>query len=112
MKTLLTIEQSANLISKGIDAYKASAIIANDDSVSQWTDRGKPIFTLYDLLSIIPQADRDLGGIMIDFDVERGKWASTYEFFDYIAYEDELIDSLYKLILYLFDNSDVNLIKQ
>lgn len=109
MKTLLAVEQSANLISKGINAYKASAIIANDDPVSQWTNRGKPVFTLYDLLSIIPQADRDLGGIMISFDVERGKWASTYEFFDYVAREDELVDSLYKLILYLFDNSDVEL---
>lgn len=63
----------------------------------------KPIFTITDLFSLLPQAERDLGGIMVGFDVERGKWASSYEFLDYMAYKDELIDSLYDLVLHLLD---------
>lgn len=107
MKQNLTIEQSATLIARGISAEKASAfddIRTVIDGVQTFCPSTKTLFTLPDLLSLLPQAERDLGGIMIDFDVERGKWASTYEFSDYMAREDELIDSLYKLILHLLDN--------
>lgn len=103
MKTTLTIQESAELIKRGVSANRAHEIKVYDDPVSEWTHKGCPLFTLADLLSLLPQAERDLGGIMIDFDVERGKWASTYEFSDYMAREDELIDSLYKLILLLLD---------
>lgn len=134
MKTTLTIEQSAELIKRGVSADKASKRVTRQvaDSrgreieklrLKRWKDcvpyekatmtnlhvglmrfEHKEIFTLADLLSLLSQAERDLGGIMIDFDVERGKWASTYELSDYMAREDELIDSLYKLSLHLLDN--------
>lgn len=108
MKTTLTIEQSAELIKRGVSRRKASATY-----VGRWEhssegsfadpDSVEPLFTLTDLLSLLPQADRDLGGITIGFDVERGKWASTYESLRWIAREDELIDSFYKLTLHLLN---------
>lgn len=97
MKTTLTAQESVTLISKGVSPERAS-------EYEEGNFEDIPIFNIGDLLSLLPQAERDLGGIMVGFDVERGKWASTYEFSDYMAREDELIDSLYKLILHLLDN--------
>lgn len=111
MKTTLTPEQSATLIAKGISADKASEIKEYDDEVSQWTHRGAPIFTLSDILGILPIADRDLGSMNMGFDVERGLWASYYEFFNYIACADEFIDSLYKLLLWVIDKGFIYLTK-
>lgn len=104
MKTILTIEQSAELIKRGVSIDKASVKCPIDAPYRTSGIYIASVFTLADLLSLLPQAERDLGGIMVGFDVERGKWASTYEFSDYMAREDELIDSLYKLILLLLDN--------
>lgn len=100
MKTTLTIEQSATLINKCIGIHYASGW-QNDSSLEAG---GGFVFTIADMFSFLPQAERDLGRIMIDFDVERSKWTSTYEFLHWVAREDELIDSLYKLTLHLLDN--------
>lgn len=121
MKTTLTIQESATLISKGVSPERASmvcmdfngtyAYVCGEEAQTVrdcvnckfYVEENK-VFALADLLSLLPQAERDLGGITVGFDVERGKWAATYEYSDYMAREDELIDSLYKLTLHLIDN--------
>ena len=56
MKNCLSIERSADLIKHGINANNATEIKVYDDPVSEWTHRGCPLFTLTDLLSMLPKA--------------------------------------------------------
>lgn len=49
MKTNLTPEQSDRLIELGVDPSMASEVHPYSDDVSQWTNRGDPIFTLTDI---------------------------------------------------------------
>lgn len=104
MKQMLSVKQSAELIKRGVNKDKASYDSCATSVRSTIRAPIQPIFTLTDLLTLLPKDEHDLGGIMVGFDVERGKWASTYEFSSYMAREDELIDSLYKLVLHLLDN--------
>lgn len=108
MKTTLTIEQSAELIKRGVDAYKASAIKANRDPVSLWTNRGEPMFTLYDLLSLLPKHIPFANAewyLNIQWEISWGKWLVQYLDFDHddeVVNEEEapeLIDALYMLTL-------------
>lgn len=55
MKDRLTSEQSQRLIELGVDPSKASEVQHFDDAVSQWTNRGYAIFTLSDVLSLLPK---------------------------------------------------------
>lgn len=55
MKTKLTPEQSQRLIELGVDPSKASEVKEFDDELSQWTHRGNPIFTLSDIISLLPK---------------------------------------------------------
>lgn len=107
-KICLTVEQSATLIAKGISADKASEIKEYDDDVSKWTHRGAPIFTLADILSLLPkeiEIDAHRCGLNIWYH-NAHYWMVSYIQFDgsEIAYQskvvarDNLIDALYEFI--------------
>lgn len=98
IKKQLTLEESAELTKRGVDWRKAT--IFHNGGVLGFG----PVFTLEDMLSIIPSSERDSGGLMIGFDVERGQWACSYEFSTSIFRADELIDTLLKLAIHLLDN--------
>lgn len=122
METTLTPEQSATLIAKGISADKASEIKEYDDAVSQWTHRGAPIFTLADLLELLPKKINE-GNYYLDLSYGFGDWTASYILWNdcdegtYIRdtqgekTEKELVDALYELLLWAIDNGHINLPK-
>ena len=63
------------------------------------------VFTLEDLLKILPVAIRELGFIQYGFS-ERGTWVASYDLCDdFTAYGEELIDALFDLIIWLLKNN-------
>ena len=115
MKTTLTAEQSAELIKHGVDKDKAS--LMQDDDRGRWPYPSVPIFTLADLLSLLPkeikrdsldrpyvlhiirEEDRTIAAYRRDWDSITGADKRTSEF----------IDSLYELLLWAIDNNHVKL---
>lgn len=107
MKNLLTVEQSATLRAKGVSADKAS------EKKPEYTDLGTfigndPIFTLADLLSLLPKHIPFANAewyLNIQWDISWGKWCVQYLDFDHddeVVKEEEapeLIDALYLLTL-------------
>ncbi len=114
MKTTLTIEQSAELIKRGVSANRAHEIKVYDDPVSEWTHKGCPLFTLTDLLSLLPK-EIENGLYSLDLMADNVEWDSVYssahEGYDpyFVANEKELIDVLYKTLLWAIDNNHVKL---
>lgn len=119
MKTTLTPEQSATLIAKGISADKASEIKEYDDEVSKWTHRGAPIFTLADILDILPK-EFNVNGTparlqMYNHSAEY--WIVSYVIYDgatltyqkLCSTEAELIDALYSLLVWCLEKGYVKL---
>lgn len=123
MRTTLTIEQSATLISKGISAERASAfddIRTVIDSVPTFCPGTVPIFTLADLLSLLP---KELDTTYLLTIVGGSKyWYANYawnECYDrdwskddelgLFTGEKELIDALYNLLLWIIDHNHVKL---
>ena len=107
MKDKLTKEQSSHLIELGVSADKASEKEGDGiilvDGIECYRTR-VPVFTLTDLLELLPIADRNLGGIYHAFDVERGKWAVGYEDNKESPFRaDELIDALYELLCWTIE---------
>lgn len=113
MKTQLTAEQSAELFKRGVSPYKASEIEEYNDAVSKWTHRGQPIFTLSDLLSLLP---KEINGYTLKIEAKTDKWEVEYSaIFKYTGWEAlrdagsaELIDCLYSLLFWLLDNNYLN----
>lgn len=123
MKTTLTIKQSAELIKRGVSACKAS-----ENYVGRWEhssegsfpdlDSVEPLFTLADLLSLLPKTirvdnspfDKELS---MAFEYAEQKWYAGYCFLDddfinhNIAFE--LIDALYNLLIWAIDHNHVKL---
>ena len=113
MKTTLTIEQSQKLIELGVDAKLASA-----DHVGRWEhysngcypdpDSVSPLFTLTDLLSILPKKikiHRD--GDNLSMIYHCGKWRVGYtncaEYCDHTKAAPELIDALNQLAIWAIE---------
>lgn len=101
MKTTLTIEQSATLISKGVSPERA-----NEYEEGNFEDI--PIFTLTDLLSLLPKHIPFANAewyLNIQWDILDNKWHVQYLDFDHydeVVKEEEapeLIDALYLLTL-------------
>lgn len=100
MKQTLSIEQSAELIKRGVSKDNASR------RTPDYHDT--PIFTLTDLLSLLPKhlpfANAEWY-LNIQWDISWGKWHVQYLDFDHddeVVKEEEapeLIDALYLLIL-------------
>lgn len=101
MKTTLAIEQSQKLMALGIDPKLASEeYISSDD----------PLFTLTDLLSILPKEikiHRD--GDTLSMIYHCGQWRVGYtncaEYCNHTKVAPELIDALYQLLIYVLDNN-------
>ena len=116
MKLQLTKEQSRNLIDLGVPKEKASLIQPTDsyEIDDLIITNGVPIFNLTDLLEMLPkeiECKYGLTPIVITF----GGTCNGDEVDGWFAYYDdiletieigsnELIDALYKLIVYVLEN--------
>ena len=112
MKTFLTVEQSAELIRKGVPEYKSSQTAPIND--------GEPIFTLADLFSLLPKeitADTimckyDTCPINIRWNEDMRQWFIGYKLVQRpvgVGNDSELIDALFSTLLWAIDNGHVNL---
>lgn len=123
MKVTLTIQESAELIKRGVSANRAHEIKVYEDPVSEWTHKGCPLFTLADLLSLLP---KEITVTMESYDVDRlaclhisstnEKWYVSYKYeFEEREYwckmfnSEELIDALYKLMIWAIAHNHVKL---
>lgn len=110
MKTTLTIDQSAELIKRGVSEKRATS--------SVWSPSENayihPTFTLADLLSLLPK-EIENGLYSLDLMADNVEWDSVYSSahvgYDpyFVANEKELIDVLYKTLLWTIDHNHVKL---
>lgn len=114
MKTTLTIEQSAELIKRGVSKDKASCESCATSVGSVVRTPIQPTFTLTDLLSLLPvdiYYEHKTYELAMRFIFE--KWHVEYSFnFDDILEikpANELIDALYEMLLWCLDNNHVKL---
>lgn len=113
MKTTLTAEQSAELIKLGVDKDKAS--LMQDDDRGRWPYPSVPIFTLADILGLLPK-ELMIDGVTYYLNMLcMETWVANYinavgdDYATGILHSTtELIDALYNLLLWCLDN---NLIK-
>lgn len=118
MKHLLSVEQSATLIAKGISADKASERTLDFCDIITPLERREllPIFTLADLLSFVPKVIEN-GLFNLELQADNNGWdviySSYHEGYDpqYIASDKELIDALYSALLWCIDNGHIDLTK-
>lgn len=114
MKTTLTIEQSAELIKRGVSANRAHEIKVYDDPVSEWTHKGCPLFTLTDLLSLLP---KEIDGCNLTIGASIEEWRVAYELNELddddnfviirtimIQFSKELVDALFLALCNCLDN--------
>lgn len=114
MKTTLTIEQSAELIRRGVcaaSASKSEVSYAYNPHTHERIAFARAIFTLADILSLLPQ-------ILEDYYLNISSRASGWDI-DYISWhkkdpinvssDDELIDALYSALLWCIDNNHLKL---
>lgn len=121
MKTELTIEQSEELIRKGVSGYKASSsvnAILTEDGVKIIPEQ--PIFSLSDLMELLPKEIHtdEQGTCWLNLSGENSGWTAGYSYYtegfgngeDYFVNvsESELIDTLYQLALWCADNGYLN----
>lgn len=121
MKTTLTIEQSSELIRKGVPNNRASDF----EAVSSTNPRGiggqvmvaRPIFTLADILSLLPRSIEYDGYAEAKLNIYtrphwRECWVAKYivsaKTIPYDGAGEELIDALYEVLWKLL-NSHVKL---
>lgn len=113
MKTILTIEQSEELIKRGVSESIVTTWvpIVNDRG---FTYKHAPILTLDNLLSLLPK-EIENGLYSLDLMADNVEWNSVYssvhEGYDpyFVANEKELIDVLYKTLLRTIDHNHVKL---
>lgn len=117
MKITLTIEQSAELIKRGVSANKASQGVSclslGDDIRGLITTRTRPVFTLADMLSFLPKSIEYNGYAEAKLNIytrphRRECWVAKYivsaKTIPYDGAGEELIDALYEVLLKLLDN--------
>ena len=117
MKTTLTIQESAELIKRGVPNNRASDF----EAVSSTNPRGiggqvmmaRPIFTLADLLSLLPKSIEHGGYAEAKLNIytrphRRECWVAKYivsaKTIPYDGAGEELIDALYEVLCKLLDN--------
>lgn len=115
MRTTLTIEQSAELIKRGVSPERATRVplCATSPDEPRWSE---PIFTLADLFAMLP---KDLYGEETDYcdcelHIHANKlgWSASYmeirgsevAVMKLTSYGFELIDALFSLVCKLLDN--------
>lgn len=120
MKQTLSPEQSAALIAKGISAGKASkgeriykTVELQNGSIKRVFDGYAPIFTLADLLSLLPKSIEYNGYAEAKLNIytrphRRECWVAKYivsaKTIPYEGAGEELIDALYEVLCKLLDN--------
>lgn len=117
MKTTLTIEQSQRLIELGVNPYLASNEVTEKHPITE-NEISYPIFTLADLLGILPKRIDDYH-FSIDhngdsFDVNYLEWdddenweAVVCSFMCDGFAAPELINALYELTIWLIENKHI-----
>ena len=119
MKTTLTIEQSAELIKRGVDKDKAS--LMQDDDRGRWPYPSVPIFTLADVCALLPKGVIHHG---LSCKLRITSWYDEPYFAGYMnqvgkyimgnPYDapfsaEELIDAIFTLLCWAIDNGHVKL---
>ena len=109
MKTQLTAEQSAKLIELGVSPERASE---SESSVAYGNGaRGimkvpeMPIFTLGDILDILPK-ENDGSNLGMEYDCELKQWWVGYNA-RLLESAPELIDALYSLLVWCLEKGYV-----
>lgn len=112
VKDKLTAEQSKHLISLGVPKSLASELQEWDDDVSKWTHRGDPIFTLTNLLGILPkEIDEEWTTFYFTITTWEGKWDVNYysksaeTYLTSIPDKEELIDAVYELLCWYLERN-------
>lgn len=117
MKPILTIEQSQHLIELGVDYHKAS--FYSDSDINNYPLK-EPLFTLVDLLELLPKEihDKEMYEdyyLSIETDYQ-STWLAAYRSYigGEIAMEEgscvapELIDALYELLCWVIESGYFN----
>ncbi|MBD5421496.1 MAG: hypothetical protein HDR38_08175 [Treponema sp.] len=113
MKTILTPEESRRLIDLGVDTKLASKrtlgvqIPTGIPNVYHKKEGGDPIFTLADLLSILP---KEIKGYHLEMGTNDDEWYAEYDSVrlkDSYTFAPELIDALYQLLIWVIENGYV-----
>ena len=112
MKTKLTLEESARLIELGVDPKLASECVsamkvyASGRGIIRLPE-SNPIFTLTDLLSILP---KEIKGYHLEMGTNDDEWYAEYDSVrlkDSYTFAPELIDSIYQLLIWAIGNGYV-----
>ena len=123
IKTTLTLEESARLIELGVDPKMASECVsamkvcASGRGIIRLPE-SNPIFTLTDLLSILPKSyfsEEYYAEMNLSIAVLNGKWFVDYRYYSggELAAQDvgreapELIDALNKLAIWCLENNHI-----
>lgn len=116
MRTTLTIEQSAELIKRGVSASRAHEIKVYNDPVSEWTHKGCPLFTLADLLSLLPKKitlEPGMNACLNIFMADDDYCVTSYTLSNNASIVAigpcEPIDSFYSTLLWAIDHNHVKL---
>lgn len=116
MKTILTIEQSAELIKRGVSADKASYNSCAISVGSAVRTPLQPIFTLSDLFALLPKKlygeETDYCDCELHIHANKLGWSASYMeirgsevvVMKLTSYGVELIEALFSLLCKLFDN--------
>lgn len=108
MKTRLTIEESAQLIELGIDQKMASeweiVDTTDENDPNSFLDYEEyPIFSLTNLLSILPKEIED-SVLGMEYDSEFKQWWAGYNAVS-LKSAPELIDALNSLLIWVLENN-------
>lgn len=116
MKTELTIEQSAKLIELGVSKWKSSKQMYQQTESSNRLPQYelKDIFTIADLLSMLPTSFKEkdyICELSILWDDRYSMWRVNYSpwISDFECREYELIDALYKTLIKLIEDNYINI---
>lgn len=108
MKTELTFKESAHLIELGIDFTMAS--ISNSSISTSGAMVIHPIFTLTDILEILPKeievyCEEELIPLHLDITTSGlGNWEVSYSEINTLKTAPELIDALYRILIWCIEN--------
>ena len=121
MKAELTIEESAKLIELGVDRKLASRHTLRMDiptdipNLYRKGEDSKPIFTLTDLLSILPKEIVLESGLHCDLKMQcvYKNWTVGYTPYAMSIFRaPELIDALYQLLIWAIENRHIELTEE
>lgn len=114
MKDCLSLEQSAELIRRGVcaaSASKSEVSYAYNPHTHERIAFARAIFTLADILSLLPQIFEDyylnISGSALGWGIDYLSWHEKDPI--NVGSDDELIDALYSALLWCIDNNYLKL---